>query len=122
MGWLGLRSHVNVGCRQGVVLVGGATRCGWPLVNSQGRSVGLDVYARWVVGCGLEGETGRVFERRLTPEHREVLAWIATLPPPAVVRYEAGPAGFGVVRSLARAGIECVVAAPSTVQRPSGIG
>ena len=50
------------------------------LVNSQGRSVGLDVHARLVVGCGLEGETGRVFERRLTPEHREALAWIATLP------------------------------------------
>ena len=61
------------------------------LVNSQGRCVGLDVHARLVVGCGLEGETGRVFERRLTPEHREVLAWIARLPPPAVVRYGAGP-------------------------------
>jgi len=23
-----------------------------------------------------------VFERRVTPEHREILAWIATLPPP----------------------------------------
>jgi len=49
-------------------------------VNSQGTSVGLDVHARSVVACGLQGVTGRVFERRLTPDHREILAWIATLP------------------------------------------
>jgi hypothetical protein len=29
-GWLGPRSHVSVGCRQGVVLAGRATRCGRP--------------------------------------------------------------------------------------------
>lgn len=45
-------------------------------------SVGLDLHARSVVACGLGGATGRVFERRVTPEHREILAWIATLPPP----------------------------------------
>ena len=32
----------------------------------EGR-VGLDVHARSVVACGLDGETGEVFERRLTP-------------------------------------------------------
>jgi len=30
----------------------------------------LDVHARSVVACGLDGETGEVLERRLTPEHR----------------------------------------------------
>jgi len=89
-------------------------------VNSQGTSVGLDVHARSVVACGLQGATGRVFERRLTPDHREILAWIATLPPPATVTYEAGPTGFGLARFLAASGIECVVAAPSKLQRPSG--
>ncbi|MEO9222219.1 MAG: IS110 family transposase [Mycobacteriaceae bacterium] len=89
-------------------------------VNSQGTSVGLDVHARSVVACGLEGATGRVFERRLTPAHTEIMAWIATLPSPAVVTYEAGPTGFGLARFLRGAGIECVVAAPSKLQRPSG--
>ncbi|MGB2919126.1 MAG: IS110 family transposase, partial [Mycobacterium sp.] len=33
----------------------------------QRTSVGLDVHARSVVGCGLDGETGEVFQRRLSP-------------------------------------------------------
>ena len=37
-------------------------------VKNYRTSVGLDVHARSVVGCGLDGETGEVFERRLTPE------------------------------------------------------
>ena len=37
-------------------------------------SVGLDVHARSVVACGLDGETGELFERRLTPDHQEILA------------------------------------------------
>lgn len=36
-------------------------------------SVGLDVHARSVVACALDGDTGRVFERRLTPDHRDIL-------------------------------------------------
>ena len=42
----------------------------------QRTSVGLDVHARSVVACGMDGETGEVFERRLTPHHGEILAWI----------------------------------------------
>ena len=34
--------------------------------------------------------------------------------------YEAGPTGFGLARYLIDAGIDCVVAAPSKLQRPSG--
>jgi transposase len=30
-------------------------------------SVGLDVHARSVVACGLDGQMGELFERRLTP-------------------------------------------------------
>ena len=30
-------------------------------------SVGLDVHARSVVGCALDGDTGEVFERRVDP-------------------------------------------------------
>jgi len=89
-------------------------------VEFQRTSVGLDVHARSVVACGLDRETGEVFERRLTPNHREILEWIGGLPQPVAVTYEAGPTGFGLSRSLATAGIDCVVAAPSKLIRPSG--
>ncbi len=57
----------------------------------QRTSVGLDVHARSVVACALDGVTGEVVERRLSPAHGEV----ASLPGPVAVTYEAGPTGFG---------------------------
>jgi transposase len=89
-------------------------------VKYQRTSVGLDVHARSVVACGLDGETGEVFERRLTPDHHELLEWIRSLPAPVAAIYEAGPTGFGLARSLSAAGVRCVVAAPSRLQRPTG--
>jgi transposase len=89
-------------------------------VENYRTSIGLDVHARSVVACGLDRSTGEVFERRLTPDHREILEWIGALPSPARVTYEAGPTGFGLARALLAAGIECVVAAPSKLQRPAG--
>jgi transposase len=89
-------------------------------VNLQRTSVGLDVHARSVVACGLDRQTGELFERRLTPSREEILAWIGSLPGPATVVYEAGPTGFALARFLLAAGIDCVVAAPSKLQRPSG--
>ena len=86
----------------------------------QGTSVGLDVHARSVVACGLDGETGEVVERRLTPDHHEILEWMQGLPQPVAVTYEAGPTGFGLARFLLAAGVRCVVAAPSRLQRPAG--
>ncbi|MBP2217004.1 IS110 family transposase [Arthrobacter sp. CAN_C5] len=83
-------------------------------------SVGLDVHARSVAGCALDGQTGEVFQRRMTPDRDEILAWIVSLPPPVRVVYEAGPTGFGLARFLLGAGIDTVVAAPSKLQRPSG--
>ncbi len=65
-------------------------------VNRQRTSVGLDVHARSVVACGLDRETGEVFERRLTPDHQDILEWVRTLPQPVAATYEAGPAGFGL--------------------------
>jgi transposase len=87
---------------------------------SQRTSVGLDVHARSVIACGLDRETGELFERRLCPDHREILDWIAKLPAPVSVTYEAGPTGFGLARALTAAGIQCVVAAPSKLIRPPG--
>ena len=89
-------------------------------VKRHRTSVGLDVHARSVVGCGLDGDTGEVFSQRLCPDHREVLGWIGGLPGPVAVTYEAGPTGFGLARALSAAGIDCRVAAPSKLQRPVG--
>nr|WP_236603732.1 transposase [Rhodococcus sp. WAY2] len=83
-------------------------------------SVGVDVHARSVVACGLDGDTGELFERRLPPDRHGIFGWIRTLPDPAAVTYEAGPTGFGLARFLLASGIECLVAAPSKLQRPAG--
>lgn len=86
----------------------------------QRTSIGLDVHARSVVACGLDGDTGEVFQRRLTPDCREILEWLQSLPAPVAVTYEAGPTGFGLARFLIAAKVICLVAAPSKLQRPSG--
>jgi transposase len=86
----------------------------------QRTSVGLDVHARSVLACGLDRETGEVFERRLCPDHREILDWIGGLPQPVAVTYEAGPTGFGLARALDAAGVSCLLAAPSKLVRPPG--
>ena len=83
-------------------------------------SVGLDVHARSVVGCALDGVTGEVWRRRLTPDNAQILAWVTSLPGPVGVVYEAGPTGFGLARFLTATGVRCVVAAPSKLQRPVG--
>ena len=83
-------------------------------------SIGLDVHARSVVGCALDGETGEIHRRTLTPDHGEILSWIRSLPGPVRVTYEAGPTGFGLARFLLAADVGCLVAAPSKLQRPSG--
>jgi transposase len=80
----------------------------------------LDVHARSVVGCALDGDTGEVFERRLTPDHEEIVGWLGDLPAPVAVTYEAGPTGFGLARSIIAAGMSCSVAAPSKLIRPAG--
>ena len=89
-------------------------------MGAQRTSVGLDVHARSVVACGLDGQTGELFERRLTPAPGDVLGWLRGLPGPVAVVYEAGPTGFGLARTLRTAGIWCRVAAPSKLQRPAG--
>jgi len=78
------------------------------------------VHARSVVACGLDGQTGRLFERRLCPDHAEIISWVRSLPGPVAVTYEAGPTGFGLARFLTAEGIACQVAAPSMLQRPVG--
>ena len=68
----------------------------------------------------MDVQTGEVLRARLTPAHEDVIGWLRSLPPPVKATYEAGPTGFGLARALEAAGIECVVAAPSRLLRPSG--
>lgn len=83
-------------------------------------SVGLDVHARSVAAAAIDGLTGELAQTRLTPSHDHIMSWLRTVPGPVAVVYEAGPTGFGLYRALHTAGIRCVVAAPSKLQRPSG--
>lgn len=83
-------------------------------------SVGLDVHARSVSAAAIDGETGELFRAKLTPAPEDVHRWVADLPGPVALAYEAGPTGFGLYRALAAAGIRCVVVAPSKLQRPAG--
>ena len=76
------------------------------------RTLGRGVWAGWAVRGAVRG--------RLTPDHADIVAWIGSLPRPVAVTYEAGPTGFGLARYLIGEGIECQVAAPSKLQRPSG--
>ena len=89
-------------------------------MQSERTSVGLDVHARSVVAAAIDGETGELIRARLTPSHDHIRSWIGQLDGPVAVAYEAGPTGFGLYRSLTAAGVRCVVAAPSKLQRPSG--
>ena len=54
--------------------------------------------------AGWTGRPGEVFERRLTPDHREILEWIGSLPGAVAAVYEAGPTGFGLARFPAGGG------------------
>jgi hypothetical protein len=91
-------------------------------VFTERTSVGLDVHARSVAAAAIDGATGELLQARLTPDHGQILAWVSRLAGPVAVGYEAGPTGFGLYRHLSAAGIDCVVAAPSKLQRPRGTG
>ncbi len=68
----------------------------------------------------MDTVTGAVSRHRVSPTFAGVSAWLAELPTPVAVTYEAGPTGYGLARALTAAGIRCVVAAPSKLQRPPG--
>src|SRR6478735_6259691 len=89
-------------------------------VFTERTSVGLDVHARSVAAAAIDGVTGELFQAKLPPGYDRSIAWVRGLPGPVAVAYEAGPTGFGLHRALTAAGIRCVVAAPSKLQRPSG--
>ena len=83
-------------------------------------TVGLDVHARSVVAEAVDWSTGETFSARLVPQNEVVVDWVAGLPGPAAVTYEAGPTGFGLARAFATAEVRCEVVAPSKLERPPG--
>jgi transposase len=87
---------------------------------SEGSWVGLDVHARTTLAGVLDGASGELSSRRVSPRSEETVAWLQSLAPPVRVTYEAGPTGYGLARACARAGIACTVAAPSKIPRASG--
>ncbi len=89
-------------------------------MGSERTSVGLDVHARSVAAAAIDGVTGEVQQAKLTPSHDHIRSWIGELDGPVAVTYEAGPTGFELYRALTAAGVRCVVAAPSKLQRPAG--
>jgi transposase len=105
---------------RGFGLVGSADICLKAPVLIERTSIGLDVHARSILGCGLDTATGQLTRRRLVASSEAVLDWLRELPGPVAVAYEAGPTGFGLARDLTAAGVRCVIAAPSMLQRPAG--
>jgi transposase len=83
-------------------------------------SVGLDVHARSVVAAAIDNTTGELIRARLVPSNEELVRWVRALPGPVAVAYEAGPTGFGLARAMSDAGLACVVAAPSKINRAPG--
>jgi transposase len=80
---------------------------------------GLDVHARSVLAVTLDAESGELRSARLPGETVKVVEFLAKLPGPTRVAYEAGPTGYGMARALHAAGIGCVVAAPGKIERPA---
>ncbi len=85
---------------------------------AEGTWVGLDVHARKVVAGVLDGGSGEVRTLRVSALPVETVQWLRGLPAPVRVAYEAGPTGYGLARACSAAGIACLVAAPSKIQRP----
>jgi transposase len=84
-----------------------------------GSWVGVDLHARSAVAGVLDGASGELRSVRVPAAAVALVDWLGGLSQPVRVAYEAGPTGFALARACARAGIECVVAAPGKIPRAS---
>ena len=82
-----------------------------------GSWVGVDLHARSAVAGVLDGASGELRTERVPAASEPLVVWLSGLPQPVRVAYEAGPTGFALARACARAGIECLVAAPGRIPR-----
>lgn len=80
-------------------------------------SIGLDVHARSITAAAFDPITGEVCTKRFGYSPAEVAQWALSFESPKAV-YEAGVTGFHLCRELKGLGLECVVGAPSKMQRP----
>lgn len=80
---------------------------------------GLDVHAAKVLAAIVDADSGELRVQRLPGSTGKVVEFCAELTAPVSVSYEAGPTGFGLARALETAGVRCVVAAPSKIERPA---
>lgn len=78
-------------------------------------SIGIDTHAKSNSICAIVKETGEMLEVKLSSDPSELVSWVKRqgLPEPIRCCYEAGPTGFGLARSLNKAGICCFVVATS---------
>jgi len=67
----------------------------------------------------MDRQSGELRMRRLPGATSEIVAFCAALPGPTRVAYEAGPTGFALARALTAVGVQCVVAAPGKIERPT---
>ncbi len=80
---------------------------------------GLDVHAAKVVAVCVDAESGELTTRTLPGATSKIVDFVAGLPGPVRVAYEAGPTGFTLARAFDEVGIECVIAAPGKIERPA---
>jgi hypothetical protein len=84
-------------------------------VEPQLREAPVDLHARSAVAGVLDARSGELRMERVPAASDSLVAWLAGLPAPVRVAYEAGPTGFELAR--ARLGIACLVAAPAKIPR-----
>jgi len=82
--------------------------------------VGLDVHACMTAAAAVQLGSGEVFKAQLSGSPADALQWLATLPGPVCVVYEAGPTGFGLARAARAVGVEVMVCAPGAIPRQPG--
>ena len=92
-------------------------------MSSTVRYVGLDVHKDTVViAVADDGARPAEVFAEVPHESARVLARLRKLGPLETLRvcYEAGPTGYGLHRYLTRAGVSCIVVAPSLVPIQGG--
>lgn len=93
-------------------------------MRSTVRFVGLDVHKDTVmIAVADEGASPAETLGEIPHEPARLLARLRKLGPLEALQvcYEAGPTGYGLQRYLARAGVSCVVVAPSLIPTQSGL-
>lgn len=87
------------------------------------RYVGLDVHAESIsIAVADEGQAGTTWIGKFTYDEGRILKALRKLGKPETLRvaYEAGPTGYGLYRTLMKAGIECHVVAPTLIPVKAG--